>query len=539
MSNKPILACRRRERLASGPKRIAIAVFALALIAGCAPHPATLKIGGVEFTQAEFKYGLNVNPDPSVKFADDVVVVHSGAQAVRSVTGDGLTWTLDPGAADIDKLVVGKVMFLTANGVGRVIHVEKTDAGEQVTIAPVELTDVITDGEFGGKDLALDVRQSITYSTGEGPWSVTDLPPSGNASAPPDTSPSPAASPGSSSSPTSSAAAIHLAAFHPGATERPVGLEAEGDPAQPPPDNVSKRPPPPDPSWGGATPASAGDFHLTPICCDGGVGAHLNYNNNGLKVDGTLQVVGAQPKAHWEITIRGAHIEHAQMSVSGAVGVKFSFDASTSSGLAGNVSKQVMLPGTLEFPAVAAGVPFMFRISQSLLLRTAFSAKDGKLSASGEWSFGGGLGFSYAPSTGLVPVKPQGLGIQQSLLDSIKGASVGVSGLVLAHRVELRVGIGWSIFHIGPYVDTVASIGVSRGSDLGAPLVLCRGADLGLWVGAGVGYRLPKVVVDIVNFFLRTFGAKEIASEGSIARIQALVVQKHAVVPETKICGEG
>lgn len=541
MSEHDRVRRQRRGHPATARTRCGIGFLAIVLLVACSPAPATLKIGGVEYTEPEFKYGLNVHPDPSVRFADDVVVVPNGAQAVRGVTADGLTWTLDPGASAVDQLQTGKVMFLTANGVGRIIHVDKADAGVQVTIAPVELTEVITDGEFGGKDLALDVSQSITYSTGEQPWTVTDLGPSEDASGSqgPSESGSPDTSPAPSSSPSASAGHVRLAAFDPGGRDVPTALDAEGDQASPPTVDVSKRPPPPDPNWGGVTPASAGDFRLTPICCDGGVGVHAKYNKNGLKLDGTLQVVGDQPKASWSITIRGAHIEQARMTVSGAVGVKFSFDASTSTGLDGNVHKQVTLPGTLEFPAVAAGVPFMFRISQSLLLRTAFSAKDGKLSASGQWSFGGGLGFSYSPSTGLLPVRPSGLGVQQSLLDSIQGASVGVSGLVLAHRVELRVGIGWSVFHVGPYVDTVASIGVSRGSDLGSPVVLCRGADLGLWVGAGIGYRLPKVVVDIVNFFLRTFGAREIAAEGSIARFQALVARKHAVVPEAKICGEG
>ncbi|NED54547.1 hypothetical protein G3I24_27065, partial [Micromonospora aurantiaca] len=94
-------------------------------------------------------------PGKDVTLQPDVVLVGGGSRTVRSVSPDGLTWRLDPGARDADRLAPGRVMFLTGRGVGRVLDLDEEGGDLVVTIGPVTLTEVIRDGTFGGGDVAL------------------------------------------------------------------------------------------------------------------------------------------------------------------------------------------------------------------------------------------------------------------------------------------------------------------------------------------------------------------------------------------------
>jgi hypothetical protein len=98
--------------------------------------------------QAELTYGRAPVEADGITYQPDVVLVGGGADVVRSVSGDSMTWTLDAGAPHIDELEPGKVMFLTGRGVGRVLLLDRHDDEVVVTLGPVDLTDVILDGDI-------------------------------------------------------------------------------------------------------------------------------------------------------------------------------------------------------------------------------------------------------------------------------------------------------------------------------------------------------------------------------------------------------
>jgi hypothetical protein len=98
------------------------------------------------------------------------------------------------------------------------------------------------------------------------------------------------------------------------------------------------------------------------------------------------------------------------------------------------------------------------------------------------------------------------------------------------------VGIGWETFNVGPYAELITSMGVVRGSDLAAPLLVCRQANLNMWLGAGIGYRLPQIVVTVVNFVLQAVGSSPITAEGTIAGTRLHLVQKHGFAPNSRAC---
>ncbi len=121
------------------------AVLCAGLLAGCVQQsaaPNDPRSGG------GLRYGLAPQADKGTTFQPDVVLIDGGASSVRSVTADGLTWTLSPTAGGVSALKPGRVMFLTDRGVGRVMAVHTDSAGVEVTIGPADLTDVIRDGHF-------------------------------------------------------------------------------------------------------------------------------------------------------------------------------------------------------------------------------------------------------------------------------------------------------------------------------------------------------------------------------------------------------
>src|SRR3954464_14531365 len=63
-------------------------------------------------------YGYAPTSDTRGHLAPDVVVVDGGANAVRSASVDGLTWTIDGKAQGASRLRVGSVLLLTSRAVG-------------------------------------------------------------------------------------------------------------------------------------------------------------------------------------------------------------------------------------------------------------------------------------------------------------------------------------------------------------------------------------------------------------------------------------
>lgn len=75
-------------------------LLALALTAtacgGSGPREdAVAEVNGQPLTEAELRYGQAPVPDDAVTYQPDVVLLPDGADAVVSVTADGVTWTID------------------------------------------------------------------------------------------------------------------------------------------------------------------------------------------------------------------------------------------------------------------------------------------------------------------------------------------------------------------------------------------------------------------------------------------------------------
>lgn len=475
-----------------------------------------VEVNGLRLTEAELHYGLAPEPHPEVTYAPDVVLVGGGANSVRSVTADGMTWTLDAAAPRADELAVGKVMFVTGRGVGRVLAIEASDDDLSVTIGPVDITDVIHDGEFAMDGQPLELDDMIVYDSGELPWSVAEVPPDDGG--------------GEGGAPAEGGGG--------GGEGGPVGIQRLRAPPQaepePPPEAVRVPSKPPTRGEPGIT--TAGAYSLRPLCCgDGGPGVRVRYDGGGAYLLATVRVFLEQPRASWNLSISGGKVRRADFTIHGGGGFGYQFDARTSMGPDGNLNDRIAVPTTFSIPFVVLGVPFSLTISQSLIVNTAFTAQESAMGATGRWNLSGGIGFGYRDG-GFRETTPTGFSTRSSMLDQIKGISLDTAAIVLGHSLRVKVGIGWDAFQVGPFAELVTTVGATRGSAAASPLTYCRGVWVNGWVGFGIGYSLPKVVVEVVNFFLRIVGASTIREKGELVGERYKFLDQSAQDPDLAIC---
>lgn len=483
--------------------RVTVALLGLVVVA-CGGGSGTSGPSG-PLSATEMRYGRGPATNAGVTYQPDVVLVGGGADAVRAWSADGLTWTIKGDAPGVDQLAPGKIMFVTGFGVGRVLAINAVGKDRAVTIGPVELTDVI-------KDANLSSSQPISLGSPTF-YSAPDLP--GTLSPGPTDSVSVASAREAGDDP------ILLPALRLTGTNQP-----------PPPGQGPAMPPP----SGSAPSAALGSFHLAGSCCKNGLGVELTYDDGGLQMTGQIGLTFATPQLKFVLAISGGKVVTAELQASGAVGIVLGFDAATRVGREGNVNKRVELPVLTTVPLLGLGVPFYAELTQWFVLKTAFSAKDSTLRASGVFSFGGTLGFGYSNGSFGVSA-PSGFAVKQSLTDSITGLSIGAAGLVLAHQARFCICLGAFGFATGLYFMLTTSFGVTNDSSAQAVLrgVRCHGASLDMVTRYGWGYTIPKVVRDLVNAFLSIFHAKPISASGGVFQEKSLL-HLAETVPNVPAC---
>jgi hypothetical protein len=127
------------------------------------------------------------------------------------------------------------------------------------------------------------------------------------------------------------------------------------------------------------------------------------------------------------------------------------------------------------------GLPLNLVFELKFIVATALSGNNSTLEADGAYALTGPIGFA----AGAV-IAPQ-VTVTRSIIDSLRGVTLGASGVVFAMKFKLHFGLGMEGMVAGPYATFTLSAGVSKGSVLGSPLATCLGATLGFWIGAGAG----------------------------------------------------
>lgn len=442
-----------------------------------------------ELTEPEKRYGHSATLSEHVTYQPDVVLLAAGAGAIRSVSADGLVWTIDPEANGADGIQPGKVLVLTSRATGRVLAVNKASAGLQVVLGPVEITDIVREGTFS-LDQPVDLEQAIQVT-------MPDL-------------------------------------FDPQMIVDPIQASA----TSPHRHRILASP-------AAFTPVRQTTVHrftLTPLVGARGIGVRIASDAGGVHFLGEAVLYLNAPRLRFNCPVLPPGRIHAcELELTGAAGLLMTFEAASPTPMSANINEKRYVPIDFSIPITGMGVPFAVNVRQLFELKTAFTST-GTVRGRGYYTLQGGLRVGYRNGSWSMG-GPQGVTPKENLehlLMSMEGAAFGVTGLVMTHQVNVIVGIGYAGFATGPYGFLNSSVAVTRGSSIGilqGPLT-CKQATLTMALGAGVGYVIPQPVTNAINSILRALNIREqIQGSGGFDTKPIQLVNLGYYHPALPVCG--
>ncbi|HVB91850.1 MAG TPA: hypothetical protein VND70_07095 [Acidimicrobiales bacterium] len=463
----------------------------------------------------DLKYGASPQQVAGITYQPDVVLV-GGSGSVTSVSANGLLWTISGSAPNVGALRPGKILFASSLGVGRILAVRKSGSDTQVVLGPVNITDVVRDGDFSSTT-PVSLSSPEAYSATDQPGAVTQL---AAFDAPGSTGPG--AGPATLTTPPLHLVA-DLAAAHPGSTLPALALT-------PGPGGL----PSPSPS---PSPSSVGAYRFSPFCCAGGVGVHVSYDDKGLKLSATATLHLEKPTVSFDLKIVGGKLVNAAVILHGAGGFGIALTATSTTGLAGDVKEQhVDIPVDFSVPITAFGIPLTIGMDQVFGMAVAFTSHPSVFAATGKFKFSGNLGFGIRNGSPSVYV-PHGVEATTKPTSTMALEAIGPAAMALNYQAKLSVGLGLLGFRTGVYFALAINTGLTEGAAVSG--FDCRTASLAIFDEYGVGYTIPKPVAALINTFLKVFGAPPIKAQDGFARGPFTVFTGSSTVPHIAACVPG
>lgn len=496
---------------------------------------AAYPVGGGPLTQAVLNYGYGAEPAGRVPYQPDVVVVAGGAGVVRSVSGDGLTWTIDAGAGGAGDLAVGRIMLLTSEAAGRVVALRDDGDTRVVTLAPVDLPEVITDGTID-IDQAVDGGSLFAQQIPDLPGAVAQPGP-GDAAIPLPGAGSGESSGGSGTGggggsgdapaptgapPTPQAATPSVFTGSVAAAAAPAVLILR-DADTPPPNALP-------PATQQTLTVPVGDWTVTPSHSADQLGLGIEYKANAALKAGISVVFTTNDLHIYGVDkIVGGQRVGSGFTVTGITGLQISIAAGAANGSLDNSKVKVEVPVEIDVPIppspATAGLPLNLGFTFTFLVETALTGKNSTLLASGTYGLDGPIGITDGTVT-----TPK-FTVVSSIVDSLSGITLGPSGIVAAVSLKAMVGIGTPALNAGPFTRLTAAVGAAFGSSLGAPLARCRGATLDLQGGGGAGIAISSSVVPVLRSLLPPGTKLDVAYETSTT-----ILHRAQIVPDVPLC---
>ena len=442
-----------------------------------APRIAGVPASLSKLTPNELKWGISPTRNSQVTYQSDVIIMEHGADAVRAMASNGMTYTIDANAPHADEIKVDKILFATGRVMGRILKVDSTPEGLAVTLGPVEITDVIKDCDLKS-DQPLDFSSAVVYVAPDYPGATTEDKPTETSLGPPQVP-------------------MYFASFQQ-ATQQTAG-----------------------PTFGAPLQMFIDNFMIIPVCC-GGLGITIARQGTGVTMQASATVQLSNPHVVFKLVIQHGTIYTALVQLAGTAGFRVNFQARTDAGVTGNIKKNFFVPVDNTFPLLGLAVPLSVVIRQTLRVETIFSAQTGTLEATGEYAFTGDFRAGKENGGAWSAQGPMGVTTKQNLANTLTGVSMGVNGLVFAYGAKVIVGIGAFGFVTGPYVGYNTVVGVNKAPDLPGSLP-CGSGTLNTSLRYGVGYQIPQVVTDVINVFMHALGVKEINSEGGYEKEDKLI----------------
>ena len=486
----------------------------LAVVAGCVGSGDGPQGGGASSSDPDTpvspeivaRYGEAAQQSPrGITYQPDVVVVGGGAGVVRSVSDDGLQWTVDRDAKGLSELDEGEVLFLTSRAAGRVVTKESSGQNVVLTLAPVQLQEIIRDGrlEF---DSAIEPG-NVSYQEIPGMHGTVSVPDKTDAVAP--------------------------AEFRVGRPRVIPAVYRTGGSAKAIQAPTGELPPPAEHKRG--VQLNLGQWSVSAASTQSGLvlgltaastgqttgrfkaGADITFGYERLRLRGAVAVSGGRSAGPMTALIDG--LEYIDASVYAGVGVGGS-----------NNNKKVKIEIPLEIinnQVEVYGIPMVINVKATIFIQTALSGNNSTIKAHGRWALSGALGLLngvvYIPKYRVI----------KSMARSIDGIAIGPSGLVYGAEMRWMLGVGIPGSAAGPYVKVKVSAGVANGSALGSALARCTQSDLALIAGTGVGLSLSTA--NKVELGKAIPGLPKFGGELELEKLWT-ISKSHQVQPDVRLC---
>jgi hypothetical protein len=465
-------------------------VILAVLAAGCGGGSGSGGASGPA-TQADLLYGRGAPRSPAgITYQPDVVVVDGGSQAIKAQSGDGVTWTLNGNAGHVGDLTVGSVLYLTSFAAGRVAKLDHAGSDVVVTLAPIDITDVIRDG-------TIDMKQSLDPST----MVLRPMPELVDAldfTATGESTPSPTA---------------------PDILPRRALLADAA--AMPPPTTGSK------------TGVTVGPFAIDMGRSGKEISAKITYTKNGVTFVAEEEVeMEDNPSAESHLEISGGKIHQGKALFSGIKSLTTHMTLGSETGLKGNFKSQIEFPVEMDIPLAVGPVPFNLAVQFKSILQTAFSAKNSTIEASAKMDVKGALGFET--TDGKTTVMTPEVAVTELPIDTAQGVSVGVNGAIFAIQLKCLYGLGTEAVSVGPFVALTVSMSATIGSDLG--IVKCRQASLDVVAAGGAGFKISPIATKFFEGIIPESLKSKFKLESDFASVTQQLVHKSWAKPPVAAC---
>jgi hypothetical protein len=225
-----------------------------------------------------------------------------------------------------------------------------------------------------------------------------------------------------------------------------------------------------------------------------------------------------------DIPVTRGEVGTSHFRVYGINGVSISAQGGAVNGLSDNRKIKIEIPIELRQPVIIGGFPAMLTQKFKFLVHTAFTAKNGNITAQGEWNVDGSMGIDGQTVT--IPKMTARGG--KHLIDNLQGVSIGVNAMVVGVSFQFGLVIGLPVAGAGPAASFITSLGLTNGSSLG--IVQCKQVSITSVVSAGVAVQ----AFDPVKKALKALLGYDLPAEKPV--LTQNILQENWVKPNVVAC---
>ncbi|MGH7621680.1 MAG: hypothetical protein ACREMU_05020, partial [Gemmatimonadaceae bacterium] len=484
--------------------------------------PGTVSLTAIDphdMTPSERAYGRAPKLSPDVDYQPGVLVMEQGDKAIKSIASDGITWTFDANAPQVNEFQKGKIVFATGRAVGKILGMTRSGNDVSVYLGPVALTDVIKRGRFA-MEQPIDPDKIISYVAPEYPGSKDSA----------DIKSAMLNGPRRRGEETVVVSAVSHGKWTPVSMSHTDGegrratyrrhnrrweLASMRTPQGIMPNVHVPAPFTPTPTLPTRTVnMNSGDLRVDGVANKSFLGVQYYYNGSGgvHAYSGGLLTLNA-PVVRCVLQISSAGVDSAGISITGSAGVKLELSSQSATNTFINLHLRKVVPLDMS---IQLGGPIPFSLTFALLfdVNSGFSSKTSTIQAKGEYTFSGGIWAGRAGGSWSLAA-PSDVKAITDLGQSIDGIALGITSFTMSFGIRSTVGIGAFGFNTGVFAQVRFG-----GSLLRAPneAFQCRQATINTYLDTGLGYALPQWAANVINFFLGAVSATPIDPVGTLAK---------------------